>query len=188
MTYNQGGYPPQQPQYPTAPQGAPKAGGYLYPNEKKQRAEQPDQKGKIKVGEDIIAAIMSGQREFYISGWNKQDQKGQRFLSVNLKVIEAKLQGGYGGQHQTQWAPQPPPPQYPHATGSGWASAPPAPVHGHHAAATPAMYPTPQTPQYGAPPPQTPPGYPPNAAGRNVAPPQGGPQGGWDGGGDSIPF
>lgn len=174
MTYNQG-YPPQPPQYPTAPQGAPKAGGYLYPNEKKQRAEQPDQKGKIKIGEDIIAAIMGGQREFYISGWNKQDQRGGKFLSVNLKVIEAKPQGGYGGSQQ-QWAPQPTAPQWappPHAGHGGHAVAPPPPQYPHQG--PPHQGTSWNTPQH----------VPATGPGRSGV---GGPQGGWDGGGDSIPF
>lgn len=173
-------YPPHgptsPPQYPVAPQGAPKAGGYLYPNEKKQRAEQPDQKGKIKLGDDVIAAVMRGEREFYLSAWNKQDQKGQRFLSVNTKVIEAKPQGGYGGQQQ--WAPQPPPGSQgqwapnPHAGTGGHAVAPPAPQYQHPGPPPGTSWNTPQH-------------VPATGPGRPV---QGGPQGGWDGGGDTIPF
>lgn len=122
--YQSTGYgQPQQPQYgqPQGGQGgAPKDGGYIYPNDKKVRAEQPDQKGKIRMGDDIVRRVMAGEREFYISGWNKQDQKGGRFLSLKMKGIDPKPQGGWGqpqgqqqGQFQQQaaWGGQPQPQQ-----------------------------------------------------------------------------
>lgn len=111
MTYNNNqGYPPAgaPAPYGAAPAQGPKDGGYLYPNDKKVRAEQPDQKGKIKIGEDLARRIMAGEREFYLSGWNKADNKGGRFLSVKMKGIDAQAapQGGYAVQQRPQ-APAP---------------------------------------------------------------------------------
>lgn len=167
MTYNPGynNPPPQQPS-----QGGPKDGGYLYPNDKKIRAEQPDQKGKIKIGPEILGRIQRGETEFYISAWNKQDGKGQRFQSVKLKGIDPNVGGGGYG------APRPQQPQY---------AAP-------HANWQPPGSPPPSAPQYAPPQPQWGPqaqgagnagpvggypaqqGYPVNPSGRNVPPAPGG--------------
>lgn len=180
MTYNSG-YPPQPPR-----QNAPMDGGYMYPNDKKVRAEQPDEKGKIRIGDDIVRRIMAGEREFWLSAWRKQDPKrpGVNFLSVKMKGMDPKPQ--YAQQYG---APPPPIPAAP-----AWAP-PPGAGYGHHAVSTLAQYPTPQMPHgpayaapghdprqgYAAGPPQVPQGRP--AA-------QGVPQTGvnWQGGGDEIPF
>lgn len=107
MTYNN--YPGQPPQgqgqaYGGPRQGPPKDGGYLYPNEKKINAQSPDHKGKVRIGDDVVAAIMAGEREFYLSGWNKQDPKkgNLQFMSVKMKRIEARPQGQQYGQGPAQ--------------------------------------------------------------------------------------
>jgi hypothetical protein len=128
--------------------------GYLYPNDKKLRAEQPDYKGKVNVA----------GTDFWLSAWNKVDQKtGGPCWSVKVTKVEPRQGGGgYGGQVQqgyngpsrpmADWqAPPPPtaqPPQQFHGGGQGYAQQQP-----------PVAY---QGPQQGAPQGQhgsLPPGY-----------------------------
>lgn len=141
--------------------------GYLYPNDKKVRAEQPDLKGKINVnGVDM-----------WLSAWNKQDQKtGQPFLSVKVSKIEPRAGQAAGGYRPTPPAPpawqgaarQPPVP-----AGAAWGGQPSyAAGHGYAQSSPPVM------------PQQSSPGY-----GPAPAPAGGSPQHvNWQGGGDDIPF
>lgn len=181
MTYNQPPSYTPPPQASYAPQGGqrPMDGGYLYPNDKKLRAEQPDQKGKIRLGDEIIRRIMAGEREFYISGWYKQDPKrpGANFLSVKMKGIDPKptYAAQYGGPTAPPSVPQGwgnPPPSAPAQTGQ-WGPAQPATAspqyHGHgHSGGGHAGVAGGQRPTNGPSQPQT--------------------QVNWAGGGDDIPF
>lgn len=167
MYNNQGGYGGQQ-----APRDKTNS-GYLYPNAKKMRAEQPDIKGKLNIN----------GVDWYISGWNKVDQKnGQSFFSIKITPITQGAQGAYN-------APQFPAAQQPSYGGSAPMQQQPSVGHTGYAPVVPQQpqqqggyQPKPYQPQQ-----QQPSvghtGYPPQQ------PQQGKPQQmTWQAGGDEIPF
>ncbi len=108
MTYGppQGGY------------GAPKPprqnSGFIVPNDRKNKTNDPDMKGTFTIGEDVAQYIMQGGRDLWVSAWHKQAKNpktGQMgpltSLGMQPKLPKAQAHGGYGGP-----APQPQHPQY----------------------------------------------------------------------------
>lgn len=146
MNYNSGygGQPPKKKHSNS---------GFIVPNDRKRTANDPDMSGTFTIGDDVVAYIMSGGREFWVSGWNKQAMNPKTrimgpLLSLGMKPKVARPAGGQGGYGAQPIAPQAPQGAWNPAPQAPWgAPAPSAPApQQHFSAGTPAMYPQPQAP------------------------------------------
>jgi hypothetical protein len=63
--------------------------GALFTNKDKKTEKQPDFKGRILIGSDLLDAIRNGD-ELEISGWKRETQYGKTWLSLSVGKVYRK--------------------------------------------------------------------------------------------------